>query len=222
MSLINDALRRAEDDKHRNGQADGPEAGPGPLYVPAPVKHRPPLISSRTLIIVALALAGSSFAWGMLKCTGLVPSLPAPAQAGLPTCPAIPASARPESPAPSADAEAAFAKTIDHLTYYDPAAGRPSSPGLAEAQAAADAATSQPGEPRTPTAQARPAAPRKKQAELAAYRVNGIMYGAVDATAIISGHMVRVGDLIGDGKVVDIRPEWVDLEIAGNRVRLRM
>jgi hypothetical protein len=227
MSLINEALRRAEEDKLGKDGSCQPVGDLSPVYGKITRRARPPRVSPRVLIVLALTLAGSSFLWGLLKCVGIVPRLPLLVQAE----PAA-ASAQAGRPVLSAEAQAAFAKTIDAVMYHNPGERRTSPPSrpadraateeLSEAPDAPAAGPAEGENPEKPSPDSRPAEPRTRQRDLADYKVNGIMCSSVDATAIINGHLVRVGDTVGDAKVVGIRPESVEMEIGGSRFLLRL
>lgn len=73
-----------------------------------------------------------------------------------------------------------------------------------------------------PPASDRPTRRRARYIPPGRYRVDGIMAGAFDATAILNGTVVRVGDEIDGARVIEIGSNRVVLNADGQRVVLHM
>jgi hypothetical protein len=63
---------------------------------------------------------------------------------------------------------------------------------------------------------------RKIFVDTSGYKVSSILVTPRGKTAIINGHLVRVGHRVEDAEVIDITPHEVLLEIDGQRVTLGM
>jgi hypothetical protein len=75
--------------------------------------------------------------------------------------------------------------------------------------------------PPEPAPAARPPAPQPA-VDASQYKVTAIMLGGARHAAIINGCFVSVGEEVGDAKVIAISQREVELEIAGQRVKVRL
>lgn len=250
MSLINEALKRAQADKAREPYAPPPW---GPLS-PSPVESSGPAPkrAAGLWVMLGFLLVGVSVFWMVRK---TLPEMfgPAGAPAAVNIAPAKEAAspaAKPASvPVPTAApaaADPAIAELRNELARLtrkidlppvaqlpDPTT-RPASPSFS--LASEEAPTPQPPAKKAPTPLAVPAAAAKAPAATAsvatppppattnppALKLSGIICGPDGGTAIINGQMLRVGQEIAGARVVRIDPCEVHLEFAGTPLRLRM
>jgi len=210
MSLINEALKRAEHDKRRSG-ADGTESLPEPVHGERP-KHPGGL---KWIVLAGAVAAAGAGVWHVLP-DGTVnaPSRLA-AKADQNNRAAEPGQATPadeKKPVQvSPEAELAFARTLDALAYCpEPAPPAP--------EAAPPAAV----EPARPPADMPPAKRPEKRIDPARFKLSGIMQTFDGGTAIINGAFIRVGQSIDGATVIRIDQHMVELEADGQRFRIRM
>jgi hypothetical protein len=243
MSLINEALKRAEAEKTQHLA----EVPPPPPLVPVrrarqAGETRPwPAVQVGLLgaALVAGSIAGyvllKSYVGGMPQEAAAAPvqvaSLTPPpiAAAGVPR---VAAATRAEAPTP-ASAPAAPAKESagpDRAQALRDAFAARSEDVLeiqrlavlsADVAARHDAPAPVPAAapPPQPAPAARPAEPEDDAAK---FKVSSIMVGPRAATAVINGRVVGVGDYLGQAKVLKITPRAVDLEISGRKVQVGM
>jgi len=243
MSLINEALKRAEAEKTQH-LADVP-----PLPPLVAVSHARPRGETRRWptvqvgLLAAALIAGSIAGYVLLK--SYVAGVPqeaaaAPVQVAslTPSPTAVASVPRPASPG-RAEAPATAPTPAAHIKE---SAGPDRAQALRDAFAAraedaleiqrlavlsADASARHAAPAPVPTAappsQPAPAAkPAEPEDDAARFKVSSIMVGPRAATAIINGRVVGVGDYLGQAKVLKITPRAVDLEVSGRRVQVGM
>ncbi len=228
MSLINEALKRAERDKRRNTNASAAAADLSPVYRDACSRS-----SSRVVVVlIVLALVASLvLSWAMLgEKSGTAPK----------TATAQPTPApRPPRPTPTKTPKPVrTAPTTRPASATTSPAARPREAPVKPASQPAPrpSPTSRPAaQDRRPTPKAatrparreRAAAPKPKPKEKVRidptrFRLNGLMYSPSGGTAIINGQLVQPGDILDGAKVVKIHPRTVELQIGAQRFRIRM
>ncbi len=241
MSLINEALKRAEAEKSQH-LAEVPPLPPL-VAVPRARLHLPARrwptaqVGLLAAALVAISITGyvllKSYAAGVpqeaaaapVQVASLTssPSVPRPASPGR----AEPTSAVP-APTPAARAKEsagpdraqalrdAFAARAEDAMEIQRLA-------VLNADASARHAAPAPVPTAAPPSQPAPAAkPAEPEDDAARFKVSSIMVGPKSATAIINGRIVGVGDVIGQAKVLRITPRAVDLEVSGRRVQVGM
>ncbi|MBE3071100.1 MAG: hypothetical protein IMZ66_12765 [Planctomycetes bacterium] len=92
----------------------------------------------------------------------------------------------------------------------------PETPEPAKAQAATPPAT-----PTTPPRAAAKDSAGQATFDTSKYRVSSIVVGPGGATALVNGRPVRIGDALGDGRVVAITVWTVEVDCGGRRSTLR-
>ena len=243
MSLINEALKRAEAEKTQH-LADVP-----PLPPLVAVSHARPRGETRRWptvqvgLLAAALVAGSIAGYVLLKSyvagvpqeaaaasvqvAALTPS-PIPA-AGVPR-PASPGRAEAPATAPTPAAHIKESAGPDRAqALRDAFAARAEDAleiqrlAVLSADASARHAAPAPVPTAAPPSQPAPAAkPAEPEDDAARFKVSSIMVGPRAATAIINGRVVGVGDYLGQAKVLKITPRAVDLEVSGRRVQVGM
>lgn len=222
MSLINEALKRAEAEKRRH------EGAGAPASQPARNRTRPRAAVALGVVVIATVCA--------LTYLSMPPETkPRPsgrpqeargaalgeAAAPGPSIPAVkePAATRPAPVSPASPPRPVAAKAA--------LAGATSKPAAAKA-ALADA-TSRPAAAKAPLAAATsrpagetPAASPKPVFDASQFRLGAILKSATGAHALINNHTVTVGDEVNGARVVAIEQYHVVLEKAGQRIVLRM
>ena len=247
MSLINEALKRAEQAK--TGRLAPQAAPPLKLVRPSRVARRRlslPIILGGVGIVAVLAAGRLAMSRGGLRSSGPKQAAAASVDIAMSAISSKAASAEPssahETPAddapqpgeasvvevsPSGPTQAklteAPAKTVASLRQ-----GPPSTPPdvTAPAGSAPDApvkrATAENGV--ADNAPAEPKAPVVQAHETVAsnFKLSGIMSSPTGTIAIINGCHMRVGETIDGAKITGIRTHSVQLEIDGQTVTLRM
>jgi len=224
MNPNHEASRRAEQDMGRS--AGTPSDGEGLPTVHA--DKRPRRASNLTAVLTGAAMfAIVALIWHAAQRSTEV-SVPQqaealPADATAATEPADAPIATVSQESPPTEADLVIRKTLDSLTYYTP---RPASgdPLSQPAAAPADPPLTSPGKPDTagPATDPSPQVARGVKPAAGRFKLDGVMQGAADLSAIINGQVVRVGDTIDGAKVVSILPQSVELEVDGQRLHIRM
>lgn len=250
MSLINEALKQAEQEKLRTpGQWHAP-AGLHPVRSPAPSRQ-----GRRELVALAglVALVGGLAGWSALKADSsdgqqdpLAAAQQTPARASLDAISAL-----------AAKAEAAYLKSMTPPKDYRPAPRALKSPTPKPA-AMPKLRQTVPSRPMAPARHAVPlgraapvrrappplrtarvekpqikdrygapageafAPPAIRHIDPRSFTLTGIMKGPDEAVAIINGYPVRLGEAVGEAKLVKIGRHSVVLEVSGCRVTVRM
>ncbi len=230
MSLINEALKRAEQEKL---QTPGKRSALGDLL---PVRGgRPSRRGRQELLALAglVALVGGLAGWSALKAE----SAPEPqeqlasgqdAAAGV-----TPGESRNVVDVLAAQAEAARRRSMAPPKQYRPRAKAAKSPtpwaaGPVSHKAAevAPPATRAGNPERTylsgPPAAAELVLTPADMSEINKFKLTGIMEGPEGAVAIINGYPVHLGEVIGQGRLVRIGPYTVVLEVSGRYLTIRM
>ena len=239
MSLINEALKRAEAEKHSRTSEDG-------LPPLRPVETPPPRGTSLPVVLLGVAsfiTAGAAIWMAMDQRFG--PRVPAQASAqarqsvqdaGAPTGRGKAALAGADAEAgrlpAESDAEVALAKTLEALRYYvPPAIPRPQATANGQAGALADTAGAQ--TQATPSAQDSPGAPGGQQTAAASraadppsrvidFKVSAIMQSRGGNVAIINGRPAETHSVVDGAKVVRIDRDSVNLEMNGETFSVYM
>ncbi len=234
MSLINDALKRAEEDKVRNPATD---FGTQPLP-PVRRRRRGKSLAVRALsVVIALCLFGAGWtAWQILRVA--TETGPREATGGEPRAQLIPApetaSGTPEAPESAAakpttrpalvhrigaEVGRQFLQTLEALRNAPPPAVRPQ-PEAAEPPAE----KAEPPEPEPEPKTRKPPPPVRPQVlRVPHLSLQGVMGGSHGRfTAIINGNFVQVGDTVEGATVVEITEQTATLEFRGKRLRLKM
>ena len=244
MSLINEALKRAETDKLRNSpyfnnltvlppvDAADDEFPPPPR----PAFHEPrrrglPVVSAIAGAMIFAGLIGGGYVYLRLRgqtAPQTVVAAKPPTPAALPKGAAAAPTPREVSP----PAELAFARTLASVQYYEPPA-RPALP----VEPAAPAAPANPPAPAAgpvqpvaarpvPPAPAMVARPPRQPSSPAAvkrrFRVTAIVGGPTGYAALINGELLREGQTIEGAEVLHIGPHHAELELDGQRFTVRL
>ena len=247
MSLINEALKRAEAEKSQH-LAEVPPLPPL-VAVPRARLHLPARrwptaqVGLLAAALVAISITGyvllKSYAAGVPQEAAAAPvqvasltSSPS-AIAGVPR-PALPGRAEAPgaapTPVPTPAARAKESAGPDRAqALRDAFAARAEDAmeiqrlAVLSADASARHAAPAPVPTAAPPSQPAPAAkPAEPEDDAARFKVSSIMVGPKSATAIINGRIVGVGDVIGQAKVLRITPSTVDLDVSGRRVQVGM
>jgi hypothetical protein len=252
MSLINDALKRAEADKRNNAVPTG-DGLLKPVHNTGRRRFDPVVVF---VLAVIVAMAGA--ATGAALVGSRAPKVPAEAAASV----TIEAPQPDRAAAALCGAELAISKTIQNVPCYMVPESRPAvevkevKKDAPVQQAAIRLAPAAPSKT-TPAIETRPAdfasqqpashpasQPTTQRASLAAdvkaapdsqpasmpsadevrrsYRLSAIMRGPQGATAIINGKFVRVGASVDGANLVDLGTHTAELEINGQRFTIRM
>ena len=237
MSLINEALKRAQMEKARTKADDH-----RPIPLAPAVGEDIPRDRLRSIAVAAAAVlvVTAVLAWTVLR------PMPVPADGAAELARAA-APLPPAAPAPTVelttlqtlvgprklcpDAAAAYEKTALALRDYQaPAAPlqvleADPEPAEAETVKVAEAKAPPPVEQvarvEEPPAQ-KPPPPPAQHAPPGNYKLNGIMHGPSGPVAVINGYPVHIGEAIDGAKVVRIDRYSVILDIGGNRLVVRM
>lgn len=227
MSLINEALKRAEDDDSRRIPGDDslPEMEPAGRWQP------PRGGSFGVKILLALVLGtGAVSGWMLYKSTadGDIPKVagaePVPVSARHPA-------AAPTTPGPAevdpAEAATVVDRTIDKIRYYGPLQVLTRT-ARQRAVSESDPATRLLGKPATTTSKP-PNAPRtpprpaiRRRIDPSRFKVTAIMSAPFGGTAIVNGALVGIGETVNGAKVIKITRKAVELELDGQRFTARM
>jgi len=227
MSLINEALQRADADK----RASVDPARPGPRLIPPPPpapRRRLPVV--KLAAILGVLAGGSLLAWKLL--VQPQEGMPKTAKAAPATAPKAPSAAAASKAKPKAAAAAAaeaaaaqaakaaeaakaaqaarldaeladaLGKTLETMNYYEPTPAAPAE---------------QPAPPK-PAEPARPAA----RVDSSKWQLSGIINGPEGAAAFINGKMATVGMEVDGARVVQITRYGVVLDVGGQKVTIGM
>jgi hypothetical protein len=198
MSLINDALKRAQE-----AQRPNPASSVASIRTIEPRKNERPLIS-RLLVVVIFALLSAAFAFVGLAMTGrLAKKTAAPLQIASVT--PVAAAAAPIKPVAAPVATPA-PEVVPAPTAAEPVAA---APNAAVPIAIEPAATSQPEPPPAPkpvpvVAPVVVASPLPLLVLPESLHLQGVAYDPVHPWAIVNGRTVRVGDLVKGVRVMGI------------------
>ncbi len=242
MSLINDALKRAEQEKRANTTSPLDDG----LIVPASIDYGHSPTGLRIFLLVGAFVVVGVATWFFVSTT-FRPLAPDRAAAKLPPTLIRRGLERGEGVGDIYDqtgpprrfspaVEETFAKTLEGLKYYEPPmdegmleavaeeaglppaiSGREPRPGDPEfpAAAAAAAAVSQPATTTAPTTtQAAPPPP--------SFKLSAVLRGSGGVTAIVNGRFVQVGSTIQGAKVISIDRHSVQLELDGETITIQM
>ena len=210
MSLINDALKKAQ--RERSGAAPQPlpAASATPAHAPGNRAPARPATNLWPIAIAAVALVGGGAAVWFLK-----PAAPAPATVAAtvqPVAPLVPA-----TPAQVAPATTPAEPALPLLHINIPASPAATPPPVAVAQPLPPPPVAAPA-PATPPATAAPAAPfqvtlQLEDPRILAFldnaRINGIRIAADDAKLSMNNKIFRTGDVVDRElglKLMTIRP----------------
>jgi len=234
MSLINEALKRAQMEKARAKAGDH-----RPIPLAPAVGENIPRDRLRYLAVAAtvMLMVVAVLTWTVLR------PMPVPADgatelaqaaAPLPPAPTVELTTLQTLVGPrelSPDAAVAYEKTALALRDYEaPAAPlqvleadwEPAADETVEvAEAKAPPPVEQVARVEEPPAQ-KPPPPPAQHAPRGNYKLNGIMHGPSGPVAVINGYPVRTGEAIDGAKVVRIDRYSVILDIGGSRLIVRM
>jgi len=236
MSLINEALKRAEQAK--TGRLAPQAAPPLKLVKPGHITKRWlswPMVLGGVGIAIVLFATWLAMSWGELwfskpkQAAAASAALQMPSVSAGPATPKLPAAdtaAQASEASPTGPTEAklteVLAKTIPAMQEQPPAEA-PAQSASSGRPAESDIA------PETPVArqEAPPARPKGSAIhahETAArnFKLSGIMSSPTGTIAIINGCHMRVGETIDGAKITGIRTHSVQLQIDGQTVTLRM
>jgi hypothetical protein len=214
MSLIDDALKRAQEEAARQDEAH--RLARRPWLAPQPPRKRSPAGRLGALAL-AFALAAAGSAWYFARRTA--PALP---QALSP--------ASPPAPRPAPVAAAPLVPALENVEVPPPAAARPASerPKTNRAVPESDPVSENPpGEKPAPSpAPARPprAAPIPDGKTFVRtvnlpgenpIELDGIVFSETNPVAVIGGHLLGPGSSVGDFEIVKIEENRVTLRGRG-------
>jgi len=239
MSLINEALKRAEAEKHSRASEDS--------FPPLrPVETPPPRGTSLPVVLLGVAsfiTAGAAIWMAMDQRFG--PRIPAQAsaqarqdvqEAGAPSGLGKAAVTGTDADArrlpTGSDAEVALAKTLEALRYYVPPT-TPQPAATTNSQAGTFADTTGAQAEATPPTQDSPGAPGGQQtaatsravsppSRIIDFKVSAIMQSRGGNVAIINGRPTETGSVVDGAKVVRISRYSVDLELNGETFSIHM
>ncbi len=234
MSLINEALKQAEEEKLENS----PDAGDAVLLPPVERKRRLPSASLAVKLILGVVLVVAGIAAYRVWSSGryVVPKTAAASTSRR--------SAKAKKSKRSKKAKAAkkrqarskagkTAETSDKKTAtITPSAQKTKqpTPGIkpkTQKPITKPAPAAVRPETKIPAIPAKPSQPQKPLAtgprpDASKYKVSGIMVGPNGPTAILNGRCVQVGERVGRAKVVKITQYVVILDISGHIVTVGM
>ncbi len=239
MSLVNEALKRAEEEKLRRTSPSTEPADIPPAWEDRNT-HRMPR-GPKILIALAASLAVTAgwFAVSQMI-VGQTPQQAAATTSETPVRPASPSHPGRSEAEISPEAQLVLAKTIDELKYYTPparpatvkveATSQPAIKTLAGGKDLNKKTTTPPAEQATEQ-KATSAAPAKpevrkvvvRQIDRSSFKLSGIIQGnSGGGTAVVNNTFVSVGDTLNGAKVVRIRQNSVEFEIDGQRFTIGM
>lgn len=213
MSLINEALKRAEAEKNRDigGLPYRPPAVPHAHHVRLPRRW------ARGLALCCGLVAVTALGMWTIVDKGFWPlTLKAEAADTAPV--QAPAQAPPDpKPQVRQKIDPVLAKTMEETKYYSPAPkpvpALPARVRPADAAPPAVATTARPA----PT----PAPAKREQPKLPDLKLSGVLVSPGGGTAIINGRFLAVGNTIEGARIVKITKYVVTLEMNGRRITLR-
>ena len=221
MSLINEALKRAEAEKNRSGCGQEYQPPPIPDEPSARPANRRPRRSARAVALGCVAAAVAALgAWVMLDHGS---PRPAPHAASADTARAPrprsrlerPVLARAEKTDPRPRTKPALAGTPKAMKHHSASPRNPSRAGpVRPAAQTRPAAAAAPVKPQPDKATPPPPAPE--------FKLTGVLLGPGGGTAIINGRFMKVGDTIEGARVVKITKHAVTLELGARRITLRL
>ena len=193
MSLINEALKRAEAEHRQHEGGDAPAAR----------RPKPRAAAALAVVVIATVCAFTYLS---------VPPQAKPKPSGRPQV-AQAAAAR------GTAAERMPALPVEELPRAQLAAASPAS---RPSRPAAKASTTRPTTRPTSRPAEEIAATSRPAFQASQFRLGAILKSVDGAHAVINGHMVTVGDKVSGARVVVIGAYHVVLEKAGKRLSLRM
>ena len=227
MSLINEALKRAEAEKHSRASEDS--------FPPLrPVETPPPRGTSLPVVLLGVAsfiTAGAAIWMAMDQRFG--PRIPAQASAQARQDVQDAGAPAEASRLPTeSDADVALAKTLEALRYYVPPT-TPQPAATTNSQAGTFADTTGAQTEATPPTQDSPGAPGGQQtaatsravsppSRIIDFKVSAIMQSRGGNVAIINGRPTETGSVVDGAKVVRISRYSVDLELNGETFSIHM
>ncbi len=212
MSLINEALKRTEQEKRRALDPDSADVNLPPVYNPPP--HR-----SRSFAVVFWLSAGlivvGCIVWKIVATEQAQDLAPQKAHAG--QARPIPAPQNSAMRKREREGETVLTKTADTLHSASASLKSSSStrPYFSEKHPLRSKKELHGGGEHEVTTQ-----PTTQKA--AKFTLNGIMHEVGGRTAIINGKLVREGDSLGDAVVVKIHDQSVELELNSRRFHIHM
>lgn len=207
MSLINEALKRADAEKR---SAPIPAVNYPPL-TPVEGRGRKGKFLAIPILLIVAVLIGGPIVWFAMSGGG-APKLPDQASADNPPAPAAQGE-EPDHPDPEVDL--ILARTMESLRYYVPP--EPQAKDEGEAAAETGAASNQLAATTQPAATKQP-----ERLSPASFKLSAVMLGPGGTVAIINGQSVRVGSIVDKAKVVRIDQQTVVLEADGEQFTIHM
>ncbi len=227
MSLIQEALKRAEADK-LNRTGANVQVLPPPLPLRATRRKGPAVAAFLTILLVAAAVVGG---------VGLLRKFASEPRTGVAAVAEEPGQIQPVAVDPArSQVDAALAAPANAAGHVQPAQA-----GTAETLAAGAHASGQPlvpaeGEPVKPVVVNNPggegskianqsvdAVPRSDDKEgVSGLTLSGIMSGPEGDAALINGQMLQVGGTIGGARLIRVLHHAVELQVGDRKVVLRM
>jgi len=226
MSLINEALKRAEAEKAgRKGNLSA-VSSISPLPTPKQASKSSPLVAAVVAAGVVAALAGAVGTFHGLSALGLEKAQATVAHQADNNSPCKTAD-RPATPAGPKALDKPQAEPAPSSQAPSPAnhADKPSPQEASQARGTQQ--KSGQTEVKSTTKNARPlpvdkSAPSPTSSGKSGYTLSGIMHGPAGNMALINGRLVRKGQSIGNARLVEITEYTVLLEVDGKQFTLRM
>jgi hypothetical protein len=210
MSLINEALKRAEEEKLGRNERSGI------TLAPIPQEKEKSVLSPFVILSLFIFFLGV----GMMTLTLLLPggSLFSPDQAE-----AVALLTEANSSAPTTEQEAVIKQTMESLKYYDPQKARRKAESL-ESAAMADATETSLSDAAGQPAESQQESRVNRQSSLhpSAFKVSAIIHGQDGATAIINGKFLKVGSVLDGATVTEITQYSVVLERNARKITIQM
>jgi cytoskeletal protein RodZ len=205
MSLINDALRRANQEK-KNRPPD--PSGGAPMHpVNPPPQSRTSFFGPILIVLIAMILLGAGwFFWKGSQANSKqneVVKVETPDSAKKPATP-VTEVATPEAASIEREENAVVAPPVDEIPAAEPSIEPPSNPIETETPSA-PATVETPPAPTPPT-----------------LRLQGVFYRLSKPTALINGRTFAVGEKISGAEVVKIERQSVTLEWNGQTIILEL
>ena len=229
MSLINDALKRAQEDKSLAGGSPAPSTPPSPPQRSGSGSRKKLLAA-----LVLLVAGGGAGAWYFFF-SGAGAQVPKSAVAGVarPAAAAKTANAAKNAATlPAADLTAELreiiGKSVTAVNCYTPPDVGPVSPrellGAFDPDSEEDSDTATPSPTPSPSSATQPvASPQARPGparpavpfDASKYKVSGVLSDGAGGAAVINGRIVRVGDTIDGARLIRISGKNAIVEVGG-------
>ena len=232
MSLINEALKRAEEEKSNSSQQGQVEVQniPQPDSEDIHVEHSSSF-SPLSAILAAVCLVSAGLCTWTAITTGLInnPQHASAQQNELGADSPDQTSSPDQTLDTRSEIERIIAKSLIAKPIYQPLPMKARSPqdipnthASAVESVGTKASEAQLTEETSPKQSAKPKPVEVRVVRTPSFKLSAIMHGSYGGTAVINQRFLRVGAVIDDAKVVSIGRHTVDLEFEGRKITLQM